>query len=148
MLNFEGSLHLSKIGLYTQGQDRWKLHAKTIHSLMGKSGSYKAAAKSGTSGPKTCIKTVRKWMSLYKWSLYDLFWPLFGVCMRIFYKAEVLTIILRCLAGLTYDWFKRYDSKRKYFHFSFFFLILYKNRRLHLLSFFHFCVFCRNFCTN
>ena len=58
MLNFEGSLQLLKIGLYTQGQDRWKLHAKTIHSLMGKSGSYKAAAKSGTSGPKTCILTL------------------------------------------------------------------------------------------
>ena len=54
MLNFEGSLQLLEIGLYTQGQDRWKLHAKTIHSLMGKSGSYKAAAKSGTLGPKTC----------------------------------------------------------------------------------------------
>ena len=61
MLNFEGSLQLLKIGLYTQGQDRWKLHAKTIHSLMGKSGSYKAAAKSGTSGPKICIQYFRKW---------------------------------------------------------------------------------------
>ena len=64
MLNFEGSLQLLKIGLYTQGQDRWKLHAKTIHSLMGKSGSYKAAAKSGTLGPKTCI-CIYKFQLLY-----------------------------------------------------------------------------------
>ena len=64
MLNFEGSLQLLKIGLYTQGQDRWKLHAKTIHSLMGKSGSYKAAAKSGTSGPKTYI-CIHKFQFLY-----------------------------------------------------------------------------------
>ena len=26
-------------------------------------------------------------------------------------------VILRCLTGLTYDWFKSYDTKPKYFHF-------------------------------
>ena len=48
------------------------------------------------------IKTVRKRMSLYKWPLYDLFWPFFfAICMLIFHKTEVLTVILRCLTVLT-----------------------------------------------
>ena len=40
--------------------------------------------------------------------------------MIIFHKTEVLTVILRCLTGLTYDWLKSYDTKCKYFHFFFF----------------------------
>ena len=40
--------------------------------------------------------------------------------MFIFHKTEVLTVILRCLTGLIYDWLKSYDAKRKYFHFFFF----------------------------
>ena len=27
---------------------------------------------------KCIVKTVSKWMSLYKWPLHDLFWPFFG----------------------------------------------------------------------
>ena len=100
----------------------------------------------------SCIKlfllnTVWKRMFLYKWPLYDFFWPFFAICMSNFHKTEALTVILRCLTGLNYDCFKRYDTKRKYFHF-FFSAILYKNRRFRLLHFLHFCVFCHNFCTN
>ena len=43
-----------------------------------------------------------------------------AIRMFIFHKTEVLTVILRCLTGLTYYWFKSYDTKRKYFHFFFF----------------------------
>ena len=42
------------------------------------------------------------------------------MCMCIFHKTEVQTVILRCLAGLDSDWFKNYDTKHKYFHFRFF----------------------------
>ena len=63
------------------------------------------------------IKTCWKRMFLYKWPLYDLFWPFFAICMFIFLKTEVLTVILRCLTGLTYDLIKSYDTKHKYFHF-------------------------------
>ena len=37
--------------------------------------------------------------------------------MFIFHKTEVLTVILRCLTGLHSDYFKSYDTKRKYFRF-------------------------------
>ena len=78
------------------------------------------------------IKTVSKWMSLYKWPLLAIFWPY--VC-TIFHKTEVLTVILRCLKGLTYDWFKSHDTKHKYFH-CFFLVILTKT------DICMFCVFC------
>ena len=60
------------------------------------------------------------------------------------FTTEVQTVILRCLTGLKSDWFKDYDTKRKYFHF-WFFAILYKNTLLHFL---HFFILCHNFCTN
>ena len=82
------------------------------------------------------IKTVSKWMSLYKWPLYDLFRPFFAMCMFFFHKTEVLTVILRCLTGLTYDWFKSYDTKRKYFYFFFFLQFCSKTDD------FVFCIFC------
>jgi hypothetical protein len=34
-----------------------------------------------------------------------------AIRMFIFHKTEVLTVILRCLTGLTYYWFKSYDTK-------------------------------------
>ena len=37
----------------------------------------------------------------------------FAICIFIFHKTEVLTVILRYLTGLTYDWFKSYDTKQK-----------------------------------
>ena len=91
-------------------------------------------------------KTVLKWMSLYKRPLYDLSGLFFAVCMFIFHKTEVLTVILRCLTGLTHDWFKSYDTKRKYFHF--FFLKFCTKTDVCILCFLYFCVFCHNFCTN
>ena len=48
-----------------------------------------------------------------------LFWPFFHHIWIIFHKTEVLTVILRGFTGLSYDWFKTYDTKQKYFHFSF-----------------------------
>ena len=64
--------------------------------------------------------------------------------MIIFHKTEVQKIVLRCLTGLNSDWFNSYDTKCKYFHFSFF-AILYKNTHLHFLCF---CALSHNFCTN
>ena len=74
---------------------------------------------------------------------------IFAMCMFIFHKIEVLTVILRCLTGPTYD-LLRTLHKTQIFPFLFFFAILYKNRRLCLLWFFciYLCVFCHNFCTN
>ena len=37
----------------------------------------------------------------------------FAMCMFIFHKTEVLTVILRGLTGLTYYWLKSYDKKHK-----------------------------------
>ena len=65
------------------------------------------------------LKSVYKWIFLYKWPMYDHSWPFFAKCMFIFHKTEVLTVILKCLTGLTYDWFKNYDTKCKYFNSGF-----------------------------
>jgi hypothetical protein len=97
--------------------------------------------------PNMDIKTVSKWMSLYKSPLYDLFWPFFAIFMFIFHKTEVLTVILRCLTGLTYYWFKSYDTKRKYFYFFFFCHFLQK-QTFASFAFFAFLCFCLNFFTN
>ena len=58
--------------------------------------------------------------------------------MFIFHKTEVLTVILRCLTGLTYYWFKSYDTKRKYFYFFFFCDFVQKQM---FATFTFFCVF-------
>ena len=76
----------------------------------------------------TFLKTDRKWMSLYKWPLYDHSRPLFchfgklpknnswwivifrpylaifASFMFKFHKTEVLMVILRCLLVLNLDW--------------------------------------------
>ena len=39
---------------------------------------------------------------------------------NIFHKTEVQTVILSCLMGLNLNLLKRYDTKRKNFHFRFF----------------------------
>ena len=88
------------------------------------------------------LKTVSKWMSCYKWPLYNLFWSFF--CLMY--------------VQLPQNWgsdghfevlnrFKSFDTKCKYFH-IFSFVILYKNRSLDLLHFLRFYVFCHSFCTN
>ena len=38
----------------------------------------------------------------------------FAICMFIFHKTEVVTVILRCWSGLNHNWFKSYDTKRKW----------------------------------
>ena len=58
----------------------------------------------------------------------------------IFHKTFWM-VILVCLTGINSDWFKKHDTKCKYFHFPFFsfffFAILYKNTH----TFVFFCVF-------
>ena len=57
------------------------------------------------------LKSVLKWMSLYKWPFYDHSWPFFGhVCIYLS-QTEVLTVILRCLTGLNLDWVKSYGLR-------------------------------------
>ena len=62
-----------------------------------------------------------------------------AICMFIFHKTEVLTDILRCLTGLTYNRFKIYDTKQKYFHF---FFICDFVQKLRLSSFVFFAFLC------
>ena len=49
------------------------------------------------------LNSDSKWMFLNKWPLKDYLWPIFAICMLIFHKTEVLTVILRCLTGINYD---------------------------------------------
>ena len=62
----------------------------------------------------------------------------FTICVYIFHKTEVLTVILRCLTGLIYYWLKSYDAKRIYFHF---FLFLRFCTKTDICIFFVFYVF-------
>ena len=40
---------------------------------------------------------------------------IFDIYIHIFHKPEVQTVILRCLTGLNWNWFKSYDTNNKYF---------------------------------
>ena len=44
----------------------------------------------------------------------------FGNYLNTFHKIDVQTVILRGLKGLNHNWFKSYDTKRKYFRFRVF----------------------------
>ena len=44
----------------------------------------------------------------HKWPFFDYFWSFFGNFMNIFHKAEVQTVILRCLVSLNPNWIKSY----------------------------------------
>ena len=66
------------------------------------------------------VKTVSKRMFLINDLCTTFSGLLFAICMFIFLKTEVLTVILRCLTGLHFDYFQSYDTKRKYFHFCLF----------------------------
>ena len=59
------------------------------------------------------IKSDSKWMFLYKWACYDHFWPFFAICIFIFHKNEVQTVILRCLTCIYLNWFKGYKQNAK-----------------------------------
>ena len=51
-----------------------------------------------------------------KWPFYDHIWPLFWKLhyyIIIFDKAEIQTVILRCLTSLNLNWYKSYDTKPK-----------------------------------
>ena len=48
-----------------------------------------------------------------KWSFQEHVWPFFPKNMVIFHKTEIQTVILRCLISLNFNWFQRYDEKRK-----------------------------------
>ena len=50
-------------------------------------------------------------MSLYKYPLYDHFWPVFAICVFIFHKTEVLMVILRGSTDLNLDWVKSYGLR-------------------------------------
>ena len=57
------------------------------------------------------IKSDWKRMSLFKWPCYHNFWPFFAICMFIFHRTEVQTVILRCLTDLNLNWFKSYGLR-------------------------------------
>ena len=59
--------------------------------------------------------------------------------INIFHKIEVQTVILRCWTGLKLNWFKSYDTKRKYFRYLF--LQFCKKTSLLLYCFFAFFAF-------
>ena len=94
------------------------------------------------------VKTVYKRMFLYKCPLYDHSWPFFHHMYDHLSQNwgsdghfEVL--------NRSYLWLvEKLWHKTQIFPFLFFFVILYKNRRLHIFCFLHFCVFCHNLCAN
>ena len=45
----------------------------------------------------------------HKWPFYDHFWPFFGNYIKIFHKAEIQTVILRCFEGQNFNWIKSYN---------------------------------------
>ena len=67
-----------------------------------------------------------KWNWLLNGGFTTISGHFFTICMFIFHKTEVQTVILRCFMVLNLNWFKSYDTKCTYFHFRFF-AILYKN---------------------
>ena len=64
-----------------------------------------------------------------------------AICMFIFHKTDVVMIILRCLIGLAYDWFKSYDTKRRYFHFFLFCNFVQKQTFAYFVFFAFLCFF-------
>ena len=55
----------------------------------------------------------------HKWPFYDHFWPFFGNYIKIFHKAEIQTVILRCFEGQNFNWIKSYNIisiKTIFFH--------------------------------
>ena len=54
------------------------------------------------------LKSVSKWKLLLNLSYKTISGHFFAICIFIFHKTEVQTVILRCLMGLNLDWFKIY----------------------------------------
>ena len=57
------------------------------------------------------IKTDRKQMLLFNDSYTTVSGHIFAICMFIFHKPEVQTVILICSTGLNFNWFKSYGLK-------------------------------------
>ena len=94
------------------------------------------------------VKTDRKWMSLYKWPLYNIFW-LFFCHMHVRLSQNWGSDGHFEVLNRSYLWLvQNLWPKTKIFSFLFFFAFLYKNRDFHLSSFLCFCILCHNFCTN
>ena len=49
------------------------------------------------------------------WPCYDYFWSFFANYTEIFYKTEVLTVILRYITCLNLNWIKSYNINHKCF---------------------------------
>ena len=52
-----------------------------------------------------------KWMSLIHDRCTTISGHFFAICLPIFHKTQVQTVILRCLMGLDLDWFKFYGLR-------------------------------------
>ena len=68
------------------------------------------ASQSGALGLK--VYSDRKWKILTNDSCRTLSGHFFAICVFIFHKTEVQTVILRCWTGLNLDWFKNYGLRR------------------------------------
>ena len=97
---------------------------------------------------KNCIKTVSKWMSLYKWPLYDLFWPFFRhmyVHLSQNWGSDGHFEVL----NRSYLWLvQKLWHKTQIFPFLFYLPLCTKTDVCLFCVFLRFCVFCHNFCTN
>ena len=58
-----------------------------------------------------CVKTDRKWMLLLNNCSKTVSGHFFAICIFIFHKTEVRTVILRCLTGLNCNWLKSYGLR-------------------------------------
>ena len=86
------------------------------------------------------LKSVRKWMLLLNKCYKILSGHFFAICIFIFHKTEVQTVILRCLMGLYLNWLKSYGLKcRKMQIFPFPFLCDFVQK--HKFAFFAFLGF-------
>ena len=57
------------------------------------------------------IKSDRKWMLLLNNCYKIVSGHFFAICIFIFHKTKVQTVILRCLTGLNHNWFKSYGLR-------------------------------------
>ena len=77
------------------------------------------------------IKTDPKQMLLFNNCYKTVSDHFFAICIFIFHKTEVKTVILRCLIGLDLNWFKSYGlkcSKTQIFSIPFFCNVVQKHR--------------------
>ena len=72
----------------------------------------------------------------YKWPFFLHFSHFFPNYMNVFHKTEIQMVILSCWTGLNLNWLRSYDTKRKYFHFIYFW------ENLIVCVFCNFCVLC------